>query len=116
MWGLKELKSKPPILIAQIETAKAIEIIEDLYECCFDYFMIGPYDLSSSLGSAGDFDSDDFKSAIEKFCKTIPEERRAVHIPTDVQRQSSKYNNFGMIAKGMDTISLIEKNKEYENC
>lgn len=115
MWGLKPLISKPPILIAQIETAKAIDAIEDLSKCSFNYFMIGPYDLSCSLGFPGDFDSKKYRDAITKFCKFISEENRAVHIPSDVQNQVKKYSNFGVIASGMDTIALIEKNSEYEN-
>ena len=116
MWGLKPLISNPPILIAQIETAKAIDVIEDLSNCCFDYFMVGPYDLSCSLGDPGNFNSKEYLNAIAKFCNLIPENRRAVHIPTDVQKQKKKYNNFGIIASGMDTISLVEKNAEYEKC
>ena len=116
MWGLKPLISDPPLLIAQIETAKAIESFEELSKCCFNYFMIGPYDLSCSLGNPGNFDTKEYLQAISKFCDLIPENRRAVHIPSDVQNQKKKYNNFGIIASGMDTISLIEKNQEYENC
>ena len=116
MWGLKPLVSDPPLLIAQIETAKAIESFEELSKCCFNYFMIGPYDLSCSLGNPGNFDTKEYLQAISKFCDLIPENRRAVHIPSDVQNQKKKYNNFGIIASGMDTISLIEKNSEYEEC
>lgn len=116
MWGNKKLISDPPILIAQIETAKAIESFEELSKCCFNYFMIGPYDLSCSLGNPGNFDTKEYLQAISKFCDLIPENRRAVHIPSDVQNQKKKYNNFGIIASGMDTISLIEKNSEYEEC
>ena len=115
MWGLKKLIQKPPVLIAQIETKAGIDRIEELSKCCFDYFLIGPYDLSASLGSPGEFDTIEFKSCLDKFAKFVPENRRAVHIPKDVQSQIKKYTSYGMIATGMDTISLIEKNEEYEN-
>ena len=114
MWGQKPLMSNTPILIAQIETAKAIDAIEELSKCCFDYFMIGPYDLSCSLGKPGDFNSSEYIDSISRFCSSIPEFRRAVHIPTDVQKQKKKYSNFGVIASGMDTVYLLEKSLEGE--
>jgi hypothetical protein len=36
----------------------------------------------------------------------------AVHIPTDVKNQIKKYNNYGIIAVGMDTTGLLEFYKE----
>lgn len=115
MWGLKNLIQNPPILVAQIETKKGIEEIESLSKCCFDYYLIGPYDLSSSLGTPGNFETKEFKNALDRFAKFIPKKRRAVHIPKDVQSQIKKYNSYGMIATGMDTVSLIEKNEENDN-
>ena len=115
MWGMQKLIQDPPILIAQIESKKGIQEIESLSKCCFDFFLIGPYDLSASLGSAGEFNTPEFMSALDKFADCVPEKRRAVHIPKNVHNEIKKYNSYGMIAVGMDTVSLVEKNEEYEN-
>ena len=114
MWGKKDLIQDPPILIAQIETKAAIEEINLLSKLSFDYFLIGPFDLSSSIGSPGNFDSPEFKAALNRFAEFIPESKRAVHIPSDVSKHIGKYDAYGLIALGMDTVSIIEKNEEYE--
>ncbi|MBS0185072.1 MAG: 2,4-dihydroxyhept-2-ene-1,7-dioic acid aldolase [Proteobacteria bacterium] len=60
-----------PILIAQIETKLGAESIQNILSSQFiDGIMIGPYDLSASLGSPGKFDDPFFK----ELCKTIREE------------------------------------------
>ena len=51
LWGKKRLVSDSPLLIAQIETVKGVNNIDDISKYVFDYYMIGPYDLSASLGS-----------------------------------------------------------------
>ena len=115
-WGLKKLVSEPPVLIAQIETAKGVENIKGIWnESVFDYCMIGPYDLSASLGDPGNFETEDFKAAVNSVKNHVTPARMAVHIPNDVQSQLKKYKDFGIIALGMDTTFIIEKYKEVEN-
>ena len=70
--------------------------------------MIGPYDLSASLGIPANFDNEEYLSSIEKIRSTIPIEKMAVHIPTDVKNQIKKYQDYGIIAVGMDTTGLLE--------
>lgn len=112
LWGKKRLVSDSPLLIAQIETVKGVNNIDDISKYGFDYYMIGPYDLSASLGSPGDFDCEKFKLTIKRVQEKIPLNKMAVHIPTDVKKELKKYNNYGIIAMGMDTISLFEFYKE----
>ena len=78
----------------------------------FDYYMIGPYDLSASLGVPGDFGSNLYLNAIKKMEKLIPKEKMAVHIPTEVKKYLKKYSDYGIIALGMDTTGLLEFYKE----
>ena len=115
-WGNKKLISDPPILIAQIETVAGVGILDALSKLRFDYFMLGPYDLSSSLGKPGDFDDPGYLSSISRFSNLIDPKRRAVHIPNNVRKEIKKYDNFGIIAIGMDTLSILEKMREYERC
>ena len=55
-WGKDGLITKEPVLIAQIETVTGVESIMDIWsQGVFDFCMIGPYDLSASLGAPGNF-------------------------------------------------------------
>lgn len=114
-WGEKSLITKKPIIIAQIETVKAVNNISAIKSYNFDFYMIGPYDLSASLGIAGDFDNQLYLQTVKKIFDQISRDKMAVHVPKDVKNQLKKYENYGIIAIGMDTIALIEKYKEYNN-
>ena len=111
-WGLSDLVTRPPQLIAQIETKKGIDNLEMISSYNFDHYMIGPYDLSASLGKAGDFNNIDYIKSIEKVQEIIPPHKMAVHIPTDVKNQLHKYQGYGIIAVGMDTTGLLQFYKE----
>lgn len=115
-WGLSNsLVSDSPILIGQIETIKGISnlnLIKD--KNVFDYYMIGPYDLSASLGIPGDFNNEKYLKCLSDAINIIGKEKMAVHIPNNVKKELKKYKNYGIIALGMDTTFLIEKYKEIE--
>jgi len=112
-WGYSTLVNKPPIIVAQIETKKGIENLEEIHKQGLDYYMIGPYDLSASLGVTAEFDSPKFLEAIRKVKQTITDlNQLAVHIPTDVGKHIDKYTEYGIIAVGMDTTILLEGYKE----
>ncbi|HHZ95753.1 MAG TPA: hypothetical protein EYN67_09400 [Flavobacteriales bacterium] len=112
MWGAKELLSLDPILIPQIETKCGVENLKEISSLGFDYYLIGPYDLSLSLGVPGKFDNDDFMIYITKINDIISKEKIAVHIPSNVQQELHKYEGYGLKCLGMDTIALIEYHKE----
>tara|TARA_B100001113_G_C20857735_1_gene512548 strand:- start:7 stop:684 length:678 start_codon:yes stop_codon:yes gene_type:complete len=112
-WGYSALVNKPPIIVAQIETKKAIENIEAIYAQDLDHYMIGPYDLSASLGITAEFDNPKFLEAIETINRIITDpSKMAVHIPTDVDKHIDKYSKYAIIAVGMDTTILLEGYKE----
>jgi 2-keto-3-deoxy-L-rhamnonate aldolase RhmA len=115
-WGLKDsLLTKPPILIAQIETSTGISNLNFIKDKnTFDYYMIGPYDLTASLGIPGKFDDEKYLSCLNKAISIVGEEKMAVHIPSNVKKELKKYRNYGIIALGMDTTFLIEKYQEVE--
>jgi 2-dehydro-3-deoxyglucarate aldolase len=112
MWGKNDLIHKNPIIIPQIESKIAVENIEDIIEFDFDYYLIGPYDLSMSLNIPGKFDNETFMGYINKVSKKIPSNKLAVHIPDNVESQIEKYKNYGLKCLGMDTISLINSVEE----
>ena len=110
-WGEKELIQKDPIIIPQIETKKAVDNLKEIVKFDFDYYLIGPYDLSLSLNIPGKFDNDQFICYINKIKVSISEDKMAVHIPSDIENQIRKYENCAVKCLGMDTIALLEYNK-----
>jgi 2-dehydro-3-deoxyglucarate aldolase len=113
-WGYAKLVNVPPIIIAQIETKKGVQNLEKIHRKGFDYYMIGPYDLSASLGKPAKFESKEYARALEKINNIIPNRQMAVHIPTDVHKQIKKYKGYGIIAVGMDTTILLEGYRELQ--
>lgn len=77
------------VIIAQIEHIKAVKNIDEILQVeGIDGTIIGPYDLSSSMGYPGDFERDDVKNAIQKVldkCKehNIPSGFHVVDTNTD---------------------------------
>ena len=109
-WGLNDLISKEPILVAQIETTRGVDNISEIWNSkVFDYAMIGPYDLTASLGCPGDFEHVLYRESVNSIKQVVPHYRMAVHVPCDVENEIKKYDGFGIIAVGMDTTFIIEK-------
>ena len=54
------------------------------------------------------FDDEKFMLKIKSIHDIIGEEKLGIHIPSDVDKQISKYQNFGLLALGMDTTILID--------
>ncbi len=77
----KLVSQQRPFLVAMIETKKALLNLDKILNYEFlDAVMVGPYDLSASLGICGNFESHIFKDAI-----------------VEIQRNCKKYNiPFGM--------------------
>lgn len=112
-WGYSTLVNKPPIIVAQIETKRALHNLEEIYAQGLTHYMIGPYDLSASLGVTAEFNNPTFLEAIERINSVITDPTKmAVHIPTDVDKHIDKYSEYGIIAVGMDTTILLEGYKE----
>jgi 2-keto-3-deoxy-L-rhamnonate aldolase RhmA len=56
-----------PVVVAQIEHIDAVDAVEDILAVPgIDGFIIGPYDLSCSMGTPGDFERPDFKAATDR--------------------------------------------------
>ena len=106
-WGESPLKFRRPLLIPQIETVKGVENIEEISQIDFDYYMVGPYDLSASIGSVGDFESEGFKNAIEVLKKSIGS-KLGFHIPSNLNEEYGKYKDYEFLALGMDSTLLVE--------
>lgn len=100
-------QKKNMILIVQIESKKAVDNIDDIFSVKgIDGYIIGPYDLSASLGKPGVFDSKEFKLCektalrVAKKNKLIP----GIHIVEPNHKLVNKFfsNGYKMIVYSVD--------------
>lgn len=116
-WGNRTelLQNRDPIIIAQIENRAGIKLLDSIAND-FEYFMLGPYDLSADLGCVGEWESEDYKSIVREFEDKIPLEKRCVHIVSDIKKElDNKFNGYIIKALGMDTTFLKASINHYEN-
>jgi 4-hydroxy-2-oxoheptanedioate aldolase len=90
-WDKKLLSHRKPILIAQIETKTAVDNLDDLLAYDFDMFVIGPYDLSSSLNCTGDWNNLDYLNYINIIYNKIPNAKLGSFITT--KQDIDEFNN-----------------------
>jgi len=105
-WGEKDFEKRRPIIVAQIENEQGVRNIDLISQVNFDYFMIGPYDLSASLGCIGDFNSSLYINAIMEL-KTKVGDRIGYHIVKDIKSQIEIYKDSEFLALSMDALFLI---------
>ena len=64
-------QSEGPVVIVQIEHKDALDQLEAIFSVPgVDGFIIGPYDLSCSMGMPGEFDQPEFKAAMNQILTT----------------------------------------------
>ncbi len=101
-WLDKEL-----VVIAQIEHIDAVRSLEEILSVeGIDGFIVGPYDLSASLGVPGQFDHPQFLAAMEQI-RTVSARSsvaKGIHIvePDPAQLSQRVKEGFGFIAYGVD--------------
>lgn len=108
------------IVVAQIEHIKAIDNLEEILSVDgIDATMIGPYDLSGSLGRPGDFASEVFIEALKKYEKVSEcfNKPMGYHIvkPTKEDVDEHIEKGYQFIALGFDSFYLGEKSREVIN-
>lgn len=105
-------KIAPKIFIAaQIEHIKAVENLDDILgHKRLDAIMVGPYDLSGSMGITGQFDNPRFVEVMEKIAASCEKNgaRMGLHIvepnPEVLQKEIDKGRKF--IAYGIDSVFM----------
>ena len=99
------------VVIVQIEHIDAVNNIDEIFSVPgIDGFLIGPYDLSGSMGKPGQFDDVDVKEAIN----TVLEGGKKYHVPAGFHSVSSDWNEaikyidegFKFLAFSVDSIFL----------
>lgn len=106
-----EWQKDGPVVIVQIEHRVAVERLKEILEVPgVDGFIIGPYDLSCSMGIPGQFDHPDFLAAMRKIRETgnqlgCP---AGIHIiePNLQQLEQTIREGFSLIAYSVDMRML----------
>ena len=109
--------NKESLVIAQIEHQQAVENIDDILTVSgIDGVMIGPYDISGSLGVIGELDHPKVKEARAKVLAAAKASNKAagIHVvepSTDEVRDRIK-EGFNFIAYSTDAIMLNSRFRE----
>jgi len=104
-YGELEIGKKRPILVGQIETKNAVDNLSEILKCGFDYYVIGPYDLSASLGCTADWNNPLYKKYYEKIDQSIPQDNLGAFLPSkqDINRfLTSNKTRPGLLIWGLD--------------
>ena len=110
-WGADGLGNYTPLLIAQIETKTGVDNLDAIMQAGFDRYLIGPYDLSASLGHPGNFTHPDYLAYQQKVITTVGKENLGIFCvkSKDVLTQYPKYkDDFGFFVLGMDSTFILE--------
>ena len=99
------------VLVAQIEHIKALDELEAIFtHPRLDAYMVGPYDLSASLGRPGDFNHPEFQAVLKRLTETaqacgLP---RGIHqVEPDPLALKARINEgYSFLAYGIDTLFL----------
>jgi len=110
--GYLKWVNEKSILIVQIEHYEAVNNLEQILEINeIDGFMVGPYDLSASLGKPGNFDHPEVKDAINKVMNIASKFDNAVpgfHViqPAAEEVINKIKEGYKFIAFSLDTLFL----------
>lgn len=113
----KEWVNKESVVIVQIESIQAVKNLGDILRVKgVDAFIVGPYDLSGSLGRPGDFDHSDMISALKRVMRISKRLRipAGFHvIPPDVDTLLAKIEEgYKFLAFSLDTLFLGQSCKK----
>lgn len=115
--GFNDYKSwvnKQSIIIAQVEHINSVENIEEILSVKeIDGIIIGPYDLSASMGKPGDFNTNEFKDAVKKVESVCKKKNKSLgfHIimPDQKLLKEKIEKGYNFLAFSLDFYFLGEK-------
>ena len=118
--GYKKWLEEESIVIVQIEHIQAIKELEAILRTPgVDGSIIGPYDLSGSLGCPGEFDRPEVKAELQKYeevCNSL-KKPMGFHIVQPDPELANEYRlkGYTFLAVGLDTLYLGTKCREVLN-
>ena len=113
-------EAKSPLLIAQIEHIDAVNNLDDILQVeGLDAIIVGPYDLSASMGITGEFDSPKFieiMANIMSVCKehNVPCGDHVVQPNQELLNERIK-QGYRFIAYGTDGVFLVNSAQFQKN-
>ena len=116
-WGNKPLTNRKPIIIAQIETKDGVDNLDDIIKCGFDYYIIGPYDLSNSLGCPAEWDNELYIKYINTIENKIDVLNLGIFLVTEtdidnfIDMNTDSTDRPKIIVWGMDAVYIRESMK-----
>ncbi len=119
-FGFEEYKKKfgdEAVIVAQIEHIEAVNNLEEILSVeGLDATIIGPYDLSGSLGHPGDFEREDFRQALERYEATSRRMGKPMgyHMVTPTKENVNELTEKGyrFIALGFDSYFIGRQCRE----
>ena len=108
-------------IVAQIEHIDALKNLNSILEVDgLDAIIIGPYDLSASMGKAGDLDNADVQSAIRTILREASERNIAcgIHIiePNIEELATRKEQGFTFVAYSLDIRMIDSLSRQAVSC
>ncbi|MFM7828861.1 MAG: HpcH/HpaI aldolase family protein [Actinomycetota bacterium] len=105
------LESQESLVVAQIEHIDAVDNLDSILKVeGLDAVMVGPYDLSASMGVTGDFDHKKFKDALAKMLERCAKHKVpcGIHVvqPEPKMIDQRVREGYTFIAYGVDTVFL----------
>lgn len=104
-------EAQAPLLVAMIEHVRAVENLPEILQVeGLDAIMVGPYDLSSSMGITGQFDALEFQAAMSRLSQLCGEHRIpcGLHVvsPDAAALRQKLAEGYRFIAYGIDSVFL----------
>ena len=108
----RETSAREVLLVAQIEHIRAVEQLDDiLSHPRLDAIMVGPYDLSGSMGLTGQFDHPDFVAVMDRINKACIRHGMCMgnHVvqPEPERLAQCIADGYKFIAYGIDAVFLL---------
>ena len=104
-------EAQESLVIAQIEHIDAVNNLESIVKVDgLDAIMVGPYDLSASLGITGDFENKKYKEVLNQILQVCAKQKMAcgIHVvQPDTKMLAQRIGEgYTFIAYGVDTVFL----------
>lgn len=105
------LRNFRPTVVAQIETRKGANNIDSILASPYlDGIMIGPYDLSASLGKAGQFDDTEFMALRQHILDTARKAKKITGYhqvaPDLTELNQRRAEGYDFVAYGTDLVAI----------
>lgn len=108
------------VVIAQIEHIDAVNNLEEIFSVPgIDGIIVGPYDLSASMGYPGEYDREDVKAALERIDEVLKKLNKPLGfhvIDSDHSKTLEKINKgYSFLAFSLDFFFLGDKARNEMN-